>query len=141
MSDDDATIILVANADESVREVLARIVETAGLEAVRLDPTADVAQAVATSEAAGIVLDLGAANLAALQAIRAQSNEAAAAARVVVVGTGPAGGHLAWKAGADGFLVRPFHARDLQGALTEALALDGEAREARRVAADQALTS
>lgn len=141
MGDDAAKTILVANPDDQVREVLARVIETAGLDAVRLEGGANVVEAVVIAGAAGLVLDLGAGNLTALQALRARSEPAATNACVVVIGTGPAGGRLAWQAGADGFLVRPFHARDLQAAVIEALGLDAEGRTARRAAAGDALTS
>lgn len=141
MGDDAAKIVLVANPDEQVREVIARVVEAAGLEAVRLEPGADVVEAVVVSRADGLVLDLGAGNLAALESLRGRSEDAAAAACVVVIGTGPAGGRLAWRSGADGFLARPFHARDLQAALTEALSVDAEGRVARRLAAVEAPAS
>lgn len=133
MGDADTTI-LVASPDEQVREVLARVIEVGGHDAIRLDPSADVGDAVAAASAHGVVLDLGAGNLAALQALRARTEAGAAEARVIVVGTGPAGGRLAWQAGADGFLVRPFHARELQAALADALALDADGRQARRAA-------
>jgi len=138
---DDAPTILVANPDDDAREVIARVVDAAGFHAVRLEAGADVGDAVVTSAAAGLVLDLGADNLSALQALRGRSDDAAAAACVVVIGTGPAGGRLAWRAGADGFLVRPFHARDLQAALTEALSVDADERAARRVTAVDALAA
>ncbi|HEX2578001.1 MAG TPA: hypothetical protein VHK88_16760 [Aquihabitans sp.] len=139
MGDAGSQPILVANPDEQVREVVARVVEAGGHEVVRLEPAADVTAAVVSSSAAGLVLDLGAANLAALQALRAEGSAAATDVRVVVIGTGPAGGRLAWQAGADGFLVRPFHARDLQAAVAEALAADDGARQARRTAGAQAV--
>jgi len=132
VDDGGAPTVLVAQSDPQVREVLARVIEAAGLSAVRLEPSADVAGAVGNSGAAGLVLDLGAGNLAALQAVRSGSEPAATDVRVVVIGTGPSGGRLAWQAGADGFLARPFHARDLQAALTDALDLDDDGRAARR---------
>lgn len=134
MGDGRAPTILVAQPDPQVREVVARVVEAAGLSAVRLEASADVAGAVANSRADGLVLDLGAGNLATLQAVRSGSEPAATDVRLVVIGTGPSGGRLAWQAGADGFLARPFHARDLQAALTDALALDDDGRTARRAA-------
>ena len=131
---DDGTTILVANPDTQIQELLARIVETAGLSAVRLDAAVDIAQAVAVNAADGLILDLGAGNLAALQAVRARPEPAGLTSVIIVIGTGPAGGRLAWQAGADAFLVRPFHARDLQAAVTGALALDPAGRAARRAA-------
>ncbi|CAN5524378.1 hypothetical protein BH10ACT1_BH10ACT1_07180 [soil metagenome] len=136
---DGSTIILVANPEEPAREVLARVVETVGLDALRLATDADVAEAVVQSGASAAVLDLGSANLAALEAIRARTEPAGAAARVIVIGTGPANGRLAFNAGADGFLVRPFHARELQSTLTEALALPDGSRAAHRESAAAAL--
>ncbi|QXC59920.1 hypothetical protein KSP35_16275 [Aquihabitans sp. G128] len=136
---DGSTTILVANPDEAVREVVARVVETVGLDAVRLAPDADLADAVVHSGATGAVLDLGPDNLAALEALRARTEPGATGARVVVIGTGPANGRLAWQAGADGFLVRPFHARELQAALTEALARPDADRAAHRDAQAAAL--
>ncbi len=131
----EARSVVVACGDDDGREVLARVAEAAGLRAVRLDAELDVAEAVVAGGADAVVLDLGAANLEVLARLRARPDDAAQAARVVVVGTGPAGGRLAWQAGADAFLARPFHARDLQAALHDALAVrDGDDRLARRSA-------
>ena len=138
---DDGTTILVANPDSQVQELLARVVETVGLSAVRLDAAVDIAQAVAVNAADGLILDLGAGNLEALQAVRARPEPAGLTAAIIVIGTGPAGGRLAWQAGADAFLVRPFHARDLQAAVTSALALDPAGRAARRAAGVAELAS
>lgn len=131
--------ILIASPDEQVREVLARLVEATGLEAVRLDPAVDIPDAVVATIAAGLVLDMGATNLSVLEAVRRRPETTAANVRVVVIGSGPAGGRLALQAGADGFLVRPFHARDLQGALTGALGRSEAGRHAWRVATATAL--
>lgn len=139
MGDGADRTILVAAPDEQVCEILARIVETAGFEAVRLEAGVDVADAVVVADATGVVLDLGSRNQAVLEDLRARPEAAATAACAVVIGTGPAGGRLAWSAGADGFLVRPFAARDLQATLTEVVDLDAEARAARREAAGDAL--
>ncbi len=139
MADAEQTI-LVASPDEDVREVLARVVETASLDAVRLDPDTDVAAALVTSAAHGVVLDLGSGNLGVLQAVRATSDSPAADAVVIVLGTGPAGGRLAWRAGADGYLVRPFAARELQETLASALAANAETRAERRITAAAQLT-
>jgi DNA-binding NtrC family response regulator len=129
---DASDTVLVANPDAQVREVLARIVELTGRTATRLDieGDTDVAAAVVASGAVAVVLDLGSANLAALQAIRSRPEPVATSTCVLVIGTGPAGGRLAWQSGADGFLVRPFHSRDLQTALIDALARDDAARVA-----------
>ncbi len=133
--------ILIANPDEQVREVLARLVETAGLEAVRLDPAVDIPDAVVATTAAGLVLDTGPTNLSVLEAIRRRPETTAANVRVIVIGSGPAGGRLALQAGADGFLVRPFGARDLQAEITDALGRGEAERHAWRTATATSLES
>lgn len=132
MAEGETPPVLVASPQDDVREVLARVVETGGLDAVRLDADDDVVEAVVNSRAGAVICDLGGANLTVLRALRERPEEAAASVRVIVIGTGPAGGRLAWQAGADGYLLRPFHARDLQAALAEAFALDDDGRAARR---------
>ena len=133
--------VLVANPDDQVREILARLIEEAGFEAVRLDPTVDVPDAVVATTASGLVLDLGADNLPVLEALRRRPEATAGSVRVVVVGTGPASGRLAIAAGADGFLVRPFHGKELQGALSEAVGRSESKRHAWRASATAALNS
>jgi len=53
----------------------------------------------------------------------------------VLVGRSEGAGLLAWQGGADGFLVRPFHADDLCRAIDEALARPDAEREQHRRAA------
>jgi DNA-binding response OmpR family regulator len=130
---------LVASTDEPVCEILARVVETAGFEAVRLDVGIDVVDAMVVAGAHGLLLDLGSHNQATLEALRARPESGPADAKVIVIGTGPAGGRLAWGAGADGFLVRPFPATELEATLREIVGLDPEQRQARRDAASEAL--
>lgn len=132
---DDPRSVLVASTDADAREVMARVVETASLDAVRLPAAESVMDAVVNSRPAGLLLDLGAANLETLRAVRERSEPAAAQVRIVVIGTGPAGGRLAWHAGADGYLVRPFHADDLVASFRESLDRDDAARAARRTEA------
>lgn len=137
---DDPRSVLVASTDPDAREVMARVLESASLDAVRLPAAESVPDAVVSSRPAGLLLDLGAVNLETLRAVRERDEPAAARVRVVVIGTGPAGGRLAWQAGADGYLVRPFHADDLVASLRDALALDEAARVTRRNEATTDLT-
>lgn len=109
--------VVVANADDDAREVVARVVEGAGFEAARVATAGDVTSS--SGSATAVVLDLGTEGLEVLRSLRTSDGTEVP---VVVVGTGPAGGRLALQAGADGFLVRPFHARELQTALTDAVA-------------------
>lgn len=122
-----AAAVYVACPDDTVREVLARVVEAGGHTATRGDGDA---AAITASGAQAVVLDLGPATQDVLGALRAAGDEQ----RVVVIGTGPAGARLAWQAGADGYLVRPFDAEQLQAAIDAALTADGAARAAARAA-------
>lgn len=137
---DDLRGVLVASTDADACEVMARVVETASFDAIRLPPASSVTDAVVNSRPAGLLLDLGATNLETLRAVRDRSEAAAAQVRIVVIGTGPAGGRLAWQAGADGYLVRPFHAADLVAAFRDALARDEPARVSHRTEAATELT-
>lgn len=130
-----AATVVVANPDEAAREVIARVVEAGGLDAVRLDPGTDPADAVLASRADALVLDLGAANLDAVVALRQRTEPAATAVRILVLGAGPATGRLALQSGADAFLSRPFHADDLHLALNDALARPEPERSAWRTIA------
>lgn len=135
------TTVLVANTDAAVCEVLARIAEAAGHEAVRVTDLEKVATAVVTSAADALVLDLGADSLAVLTELRSHSEPVADAVRVVVLGTGPANARLAWQADADAVLVRPFAATELQDELAAALARSDPERRSLRLERAAALAS
>jgi CheY-like chemotaxis protein len=169
VGDAAAATVVVANPDEDAREVVARVVEAGGLTAVRVASAAEVPDAVAAAGGGagatgviGVILDLGPANLQALEALRAgdgrtddgrkddgagdgrtddgrKDDGAGDGPRVVVLGTGPANGRLALRAGADGYLVRPFHARDLRATLADALARPDAERATWRTAAAECL--
>lgn len=127
------TTVVVAATDDAVCEVLARIVEATGHEAVRVTELGQVAGAVATAAADALVLDLGPDSLGVLTELRASGTPVADAVRVVVLGTGPANARLAWQAGADTVLVRPFAATELQAELAASLARPDADRLALRV--------
>jgi DNA-binding response OmpR family regulator len=113
--------VVVANPDDTVREVLARIVESGGHEAVRTAEAERVAEAVGASLPQGAVLDLGAGTVDAVRAIRGDGSPVAGSVRIVAVATGPANAVLAWQAGADAVLVRPFAADALRAELGSVL--------------------
>ena len=138
---DAPIIVYVASTDDTVREVLARVVEAVGHAAVRADHDARLTTTVVEAGANALVLDLGAANQEVLVALRAHPEPVAASVRVILIGTGPAGGRLAWQAGADGYLVRPFAATDLQGVLAGALDADDARRAQVRAEQLQALSA
>ncbi len=128
--------VVVANADDDAREVVARVVEGAGFDVVRVSSGGEVP--AAAGSAVAVVADLGADGLDVVRTLRSAGG-AAGEVPVLVVGTGPAGGRLALQAGADGFLVRPFHARDLQAAVRDAVARPDAERAAWRTDAAAAL--
>ena len=127
--------VVVANTDETVCEVLARVVEAGGHEAVRVtDAGLRSAARCQSAPADALVLDLGAGNVEQLRALRAGDHPRATESRAIVISTGPANALLAWQAGADAVLTRPFPAEELQAALTEVLGRSTADREATRAA-------
>lgn len=128
------TTVVVAGTDAAVCEVLARIAEAAGHEAVRVTELDKVPGAVVTAAADALLLDLGPESLGVLTELRSRAEPVADAVRVVVLGTGPANARLAWQAGADVVLVRPFAATELQAELASALGRSDSDRGALRVA-------
>ena len=137
----DRTTVVVANADETVCEVLARVVEAAGHEAVRVTDAAQVSGAVLSAPAEAVVLDLGGDTADQLRDLRSGGSSRGSEVRAVVISTGPANARLAWQAGADAVLTRPFPAEDLHAALADAMARGDEARAQVRADALTALPS
>jgi DNA-binding response OmpR family regulator len=115
------TTVVVANPDATVCEVLARIVEDAGHATIRVANPAELGGAVVSGPADAVVLDLDADAPEHLRSLRAADHPRAASARVVVISTGPANALLAWQAGADAVLTRPFPVESLQHAISAAL--------------------
>lgn len=141
MSDNGAarTTIVVANADPTVCEVLARVVEAAGYEAVRVTDPAQVVSGVLSAPAVALVLDLGAGNVDQLRALRGGDHPRSTSTRAVVLVEGPANALLAWQADADAVLTRPFAAEALQDALAEVLSREPADRAATRRAQIESL--
>lgn len=124
--------VVVANPDETVCEVLARIVERAGHEVVRVTEPAQASAAVLSAGAAAVVLDLAADTVEQLRALRSGGSQRGTDTRAVVISTGPANALLAWQADADAVLTRPFAATALEAALADALARTDEERATER---------
>ncbi len=133
--DDSATTVVVAASADDVCEVEARILEGAGHRAVRVTDAATVGDQVASNQASALVLDLGAANLDTLQAVRAGGDGTATSVRVVVIGTGPASARRAWQEGADAVLARPFPSTELTETVATVLGRPEPEREAVRATA------
>lgn len=133
MADGDTRpTVVVANPDATVCEVLARLVESAGNEAVRVTEVAQVNGAVVSAPAEAVVLDLGADTVEQLRGLRAGDHPRAADVRAVAISTGPANALLAWQAGADAVLTRPFHSAELQEAIAATIARTPDERTAER---------
>lgn len=131
--------VVVANPDPTVCEVLARVVEGAGHEAVRVTDPLQITPGVLSAPADALVLDLGPGNVAQLRSLRGGDHPRATQCRVVVISTGPASSLLEWQADADAVITRPFRAEELQAALGEAIARLPQDRTATRLAHIEAL--
>jgi DNA-binding response OmpR family regulator len=126
------TTVVVASTDDTVCEVLARIVERSGHEVVRVTDADQASGAVLSASADAVVLDLGAANVDALRALRSGGSQRGVDARAVVISTGPANALLAWQVDADAVLTRPFAAEALEQVLADALARSDDERRSLR---------
>lgn len=116
--------VVVASVDQTVCEVLARVVEAAGHEAVRVTDGTQVAGAVLSAPAEALVVDLGSDNVHQLRSLRGGDHPRSTSSRAVVIVSGPANALLAWQADADAVLTRPFRAEELQAALADVLTRD-----------------
>ena len=129
--------LVVASDEPDACEVLARVLALDGHEVDTVADQDDVPGTVRDSGAAGVVLDLAVggfgANLQALEQLRAQGNTAGRAARVVLIGALQSQALFAWQRGIDGFLLRPFHERELRAAMAEALDRSEDDRQAFRI--------
>ncbi|MCU1372373.1 MAG: hypothetical protein JWO77_3567 [Ilumatobacteraceae bacterium] len=133
--------VVVANTDETVCEVLARVVEGAGHEAVRVTEPTQVVGGVLSAPAMALVLDLEAGNVAQLRSLRGGDHPRSTSTRVVVIVSGPANALQAWQADADAVLTRPFRAAELHDALAEVLAREPGERTAVRRAHIESLSA
>lgn len=143
MSDAGAgrTTVVVASADQTVCEVLARVVEAGGSEAVRVTDPTQVVGGVLSAPALALVLDLESANVDQLRALRGGDHPRSTSSRAVVIVSGPANALLAWQADADAVLTRPFAAEELQAAIAEVLVREPSERAGVRRRHIEALTA
>ena len=129
-----AATVIVASPEADVCEVLARVVEAAGHHADRVTKLEGVTRAVVASGADALLLDAGAANLDLLKELRTHDEPLASAVRVIVIGSGPASARLAWQAGADAVLHRPFAATEIGAAVTATVGRSDTERLSERAA-------
>lgn len=133
--------VVVASADQTVCEVLARVVEAGGHEAVRITDPTQVVGGVLSAPAEGLVLDLAADNVHQLRSLRGGDHPRSTSSRAVVITSGPANALLAWQADADAVLTRPFHAEELQAAIADVLAREPQDRTKVRRSAIESLSA
>ena len=106
--------VLVVNTDSSSLELVCRLIEREGWTAHRSTIAEGVVDELAERPFAGLVLDLPDldSSLEIVRELRASGGEAANTPVLVLTSTG-GDESAALRAGADGFLARPFHADEL----------------------------
>ncbi len=123
MAEDGAATVLIAVADPDFRELMARVVEGAGHQCVRLDdPTPPGVVDTAVHEMAlVVVVDTRSTSLGDIAAIIEAFATRSYPAKVLGVVDGPISHDQALAVGASAVLLRPFHQRDLENAVAFAL--------------------
>ena len=135
---DDARFasVLVVHEDADGCEVLARVLERGtGLLVLRAHESGEMTAAL-RNQPTCVVLDVTSGgvggNLKLLDAVRNHTDEATAAARVILIAASSSNEMFSWQAGIDAFLKRPFHADELVATVQDALARPDDERKAHR---------
>lgn len=109
--------ILVVNDDEAACELVARLLERDGREAVRCYSHDDALARLTTESIDAAVVNFtagrGGSNLKMIDAIRSHTAPQVAQVRLILVANEAKNRAFSWQSGVDGFLVRPFHADEL----------------------------
>jgi DNA-binding response OmpR family regulator len=118
--------VLVVNDDEGSCELVCRLLTRAGHAVERAANPDQALSILEVLRPACVVLDLSAGgigrNLQLLDAIRSQLDSTLASTRVVLIAHQTSNRMFSWQAGTDAFLVRPFHADELNRAVAEVIA-------------------
>ena len=126
--------VLVVNDDQAACELLCRVIEQTGALAVRANDTNAAVQALAGNDEIGaVVLDFSsgtAMSFSVLEAIRQERGEAMPA--IMMIAATSANRPLAFEAGADEFLTRPFHADEFTAAVAGMIDRSPAQRETHR---------
>ena len=121
-------VVIIIDDDESFRTFLTRLVGTVGLKTVAYSSAEDFLAAKATGGPACLVLDVQMPGLSGLDLQRALTEVGRPLPIVFITGHGDIPMTVeAMKAGAVGFLSKPFRNQDLIDAVKEGLAKDREA--------------
>jgi DNA-binding response OmpR family regulator len=123
--------VLVVNDDADAGELIARLCETLGLDVVRSTDAADALSDLRADAYGLVVIDLLLAGVTAglrlLDEVRDLDGPSAGAGVVVIAAT-DTNRLFAFQSGADGFIVRPFHAEELLECMTDVLSRSHEER-------------
>lgn len=123
--------VVVVNDDEDACELLVRFLGHAGFLTVGAHSTDEATAAIHEHLPRAVVLDMTSggigASLRILDLIRSHDDRRVSTTRVVLCGSSRRNRAFSFQSGADGFVVRPFHLRELVAELEGALARPYEA--------------
>jgi len=128
--------LLVVNDDEAACELVARILERDGHAVTRSYSHDDALARLTTEEVHGVVVNFtagrGGSNLKMVDAIRSHTAPQVAQVRLVLVANEAKNRAFSWQSGVDAFIVRPFHADELEREVDAVLARPENERLAHR---------
>jgi len=129
-------VIVVVNDDEDACELLVRFLGHAGFLAVGAHSLEETTVAVHDHLPRAVVLDMTrggiGSSLRILDVLRGHADRRVSSTRVVLCGSSRRNRAFSFQSGADGFVVRPFHIRDLIDEVHRALDRPHEARARHR---------
>lgn len=128
--------ILVINDDEDACELVARLVERDGHSAVRCHSHDEALARMATEDFHAVIVNFtagrGGSNLKMVDAIRSATSPVVAQVRLLLIANEAKNRAFSWQSGVDGFIVRPFHADELERELDAVLGRPENERLAHR---------
>lgn len=131
------SVVIIVDDDASFRTFLARLVGTVGLQSVPYASAEEFLRTARPDAPACLVLDIQMSGLSGLDLQRELARADLQIPIVFITGHGDIPMSVqAMKAGAVGFLTKPFRNQDLLDAVREAINLDREARQRRMEVAD-----
>ncbi len=129
-----SSVVLVVSDDANRSELIARLIDASGWQAARAYDVSMAASLVRDQPLAGVIIDLTEGLPVAVDAVREIRGAGGAGAIVPIIVLTSTGGDesTAWRAGADGFLARPFHANDFLQQLDIVIGRSPEERDQHR---------
>jgi FixJ family two-component response regulator len=130
-------LVIIVDDDSSFRSFLARLVGTIGLQSISFASAEEFLRAASPDAPSCLILDVQMPGLSGLDLQRELDRADHQIPTVFITGHGDIPMSVqAVKAGAVGFLTKPFRNQDLLDAVREAINLDREARQRRMAVAD-----